>query len=490
MLQLPDALYSIAQMRELDRRAIEKNKIAARELMARAGAAAWQSLRQRWPKAKHIVVFAGAGNNAGDGYVLAALAQRAKCRVTVVTPGAGARLSGIAGAARKRYLALKGKEQKFSGTLPADADVIVDALFGIGLDRPLQDRWLEAVQVMNAAGRPVVSLDIPSGLHAGSGAALGAAVHASLTVTFIALKPGMFTGDGPACCGEVELAGLKVPAKAFADIAPAARLIADGEARLPRRQRSAHKGNFGHVLVIGGDHGMAGAVRLTAEAALRTGAGLVSVITRPLHVSGLLAGLPEAMVLGTDDPADIMTLLARATVVAIGPGLGQSDWARILLARVLDTPLPLVVDADALNLLAAHPLTRGQWILTPHPGEAGRLLQQPAAQVQKDRLQAAWQIAEKYRAVAVLKGAGSIVAEAPDTPAICRHGNPGMAAPGMGDALTGVIAALVAQGLPLAEAARAGVELHALAGDQAAQSGERGLLARDLIGALRVLVNR
>lgn len=489
MSQLPEALYSVAQMRELDRRAIETHKILARELMARAGTAAWQILRRRWPKARHIVVFAGAGNNAGDGYVLATQARRAKYPVTVITVGSTAKFPPVTGDARKRYLAAKGKEQKFKGVLPDDADVIVDALFGIGLDRPLQDRWLEAVQLINASGKPVLSLDIPSGLHADTGAVMGSAVRATATITFIGLKTGLFTGEGPACTGELEFAELKLPAKVYTGMTAVARLIGDGEAHMPRRVRSAHKRNFGHMLVIGGDHGMGGAVRLTAEAALRTGAGLVSVVTRPAHVPAILVGLPEAMVLGTDDPADITTLLERATVIAIGPGLGLNDWGRILLARALDTPLPLVADADALNLLAAHPLMRGQWIFTPHPGEAARLLQQSVQQVQQDRLQTAAQIVEKYQAVVVLKGAGSIVAAERETSAICRCGNPGMAAPGMGDALTGVIAALVAQGWPLADAARAGVQLHALAGDHAARSGERGMLARDLIGALRGLVN-
>ncbi|MDE2140463.1 MAG: NAD(P)H-hydrate dehydratase, partial [Gammaproteobacteria bacterium] len=258
---------------------------------------------------------------------------------------------------------------------------------------------------------------------------------------------------------------------------------------LPRRARAAHKGDFGHVLVIGGDHGMGGAPRLSAEAALRSGAGLVSVITRPQHVAGFLAGLPEAMVRGVDDAAEAAGLFERASVIAVGPGLGQGEWGQRLLKRALELPLPLVVDADALNLLAARPLARGNWILTPHPGEAARLLKQSVAEVQQDRLQAAARIAEKFRAVVVLKGAGSIVAAAGEIPAICPHGNPGMAAPGMGDALTGVIAALLAQRLTLPDAARAGVQAHALAGDRAAEAGERGLLARDLIAELRSVLN-
>lgn len=489
MRQLPEALYSVAQLRELDHCTIEDHGVPALTLMTRAGAAAWKILRRRWPQARKIVVLAGSGNNAGDGYVLAASAQRAKVGVQVLTLGDVEKLAGAAATARKRYLAAKGREQEFIGSLPADADVFVDALFGIGLARPLEGRWAEAVERVNTAGKPVLALDLPSGLQADSGAILGSAVHADATVTFIGLKTGLFTGEGPDCAGDVELADLEISASAWANIRPVARLLGEGDARLPRRARSAHKGDFGHVLVIGGDRGMAGAARLTAEAALRSGAGLVSVATRPEHVTGMLAGLPEVMVHAVDDPAQVGGLLQRATVIAIGPGLGRDDWGRLLLAHALDTSLPLVVDADALNLLAAHPLTRGQWILTPHPGEAARLLQQSTAEVQQDRMRAAARIADKYQAVVMLKGAGSIVSAPAEFPAICRRGNPGMAAPGMGDALTGVIAAFVAQGLPLAGAARAGVQAHALAGDRAARAGERGLITRDLIAELRAVIN-
>ncbi len=475
-------------MRELDRRAIEDQRVPALSLMTRAGTSAWQTLQRSWPKARDIVVFAGAGNNAGDGYVLATQARRAKRRVTVLNVGNPAKLAGAAATVRKRFLAAQGREQPFTGALPPKVDVIVDALFGIGLDRPLRDCWVQAVELINASGKPVLAVDIPSGLSADSGAILGAAVRASVTQTFIGLKAGLFTGEGPSCIGALEFDTLKVPARTFEGVPPRARLL-DAHVPLQRRARAAHKGDFGHVLVIGGDHGMGGAPRLSAEAALRSGAGLVSVITRPQHVAGFLAGLPEAMVRGVEDAAEAAALFERATVIAVGPGLGQGEWGQRLLKRVLEMPLPLVVDADALNLLAAQPRTRGNWILTPHPGEAARLLKQSVAEVQQDRLQAAARIAEKYRAIVVLKGAGSIVAADGETPAICRYGNPGMAAPGTGDALTGVIAALVAQGLTLAEAAQAGVQAHALAGDCAAKAGERGLLARDLIAKLRTVLN-
>lgn len=489
MEPIPQALYSTAQVRELERRADAVYGIPAEELMRRAGLAAWQVLVSHWPEARHIVIFAGAGNNAGDGYVVATAAVRAQRRVTLLNVGATSRLSGAAAASRLPYLAANGHELPCSDGIPGDTDVIVDALFGTGLDRALEHPWLEAVQTINAAGKPVLALDIPSGLNADTGAVMGAAVHADVTVTFMGMKAGLVTGEGPAYTGRIEYATLDVPRQVHAEMKAVARCIGPQEASLPRRVRTANKGQFGHVLVIGGNHGMGGAVRLVAEAALRTGAGLVTVATRPAHVSGLLAGLPEALVYGIENTADVVALMGHASVIAIGPGLGQDDWGRTLLARTLDTPLPLVVDADALNLLAAHPITRGQWVLTPHPGEAGRLLKQTTEAVQQDRYQAAIQLTEKFRAAVVLKGAGSIIAAADETSAVCTHGNPGMAAPGMGDALTGIVAALIGQGLLLPDAARVGVELHALAGDRAAQGGERGLMARDLIGALRGVVN-
>jgi ADP-dependent NAD(P)H-hydrate dehydratase / NAD(P)H-hydrate epimerase len=488
MRTISQALYTATQVRDLERRVIELG-ISAEELMRRAGKAAWLVLASHWPAARHIVVLAGAGNNAGDGYVLAWNAVRARRQVTIVNVGDTAKLSGAAAKARAKYLAAKGKERRFSNGCLDEADVVVDALLGIGLDRPLRDEWAEAVQLVNVSAKPVFSLDIPSGLNADSGAVMGAAVQASVTVTFIAPKAGLVTGEGPACTGELVFEALEVPERVYAGISPAARCLDRAETHLPKRPRTAHKGRFGHVLVIGGDFGMGGAVRLTAEAALRSGAGLVSVATHAAHVSALLTGLPEALVHGLESAAQLLPLIERASAIAIGPGLGQGDWGRMLLAMALDTRLPLVVDADALNLLAAHPLVRGQWVLTPHPGEASRLLKHSIGEIQADRYQAARQLVEQYRAVVVLKGAGSIIAAEGEPPTVCVDGNPGMAAPGMGDVLTGVIAALIAQDLPLTEAARKGVGLHAMAGDRAAQSGERGLMARDVIAALRPVMN-
>ena len=258
---------------------------------------------------------------------------------------------------------------------------------------------------------------------------------------------------------------------------------------LSPRPKDAHKGDFGHVLIVGGDYGMGGAVRLAGEAALRSGAGLVSVATRPEHAFAISGACPELMCKGVAESKDLDRLLTRATVVVVGPGLGRNDWGRTLYERVLATNLPVIVDADGLNQLAEEPIARDNWILTPHPGEAARLLQETPTAIQKDRLKAIHLLQKRYQGIIVLKGANSLVLGQDDLPYLCKAGNPGMASAGMGDVLTGVIAALVAQELTLLKAACLGVCAHGFAGDLAAEKGERGIKAPDLLEFIRVCLN-
>ncbi|HEY1772847.1 MAG TPA: NAD(P)H-hydrate dehydratase [Gammaproteobacteria bacterium] len=491
MSALPENLFTVPQLRELERRAMEDARIPTATLMQRAGEAAWQALKVQWPGAAHLLVLCGAGSNAGDGYVLANRALKEGLKVTVLTLGDRLHLPQAASDMRGIFLKAGGSERGFEGRLPA-ADVIVDALLGIGIDRQIHGEWLKLVKEVNACGTPVLSIDVPTGLNADSGAEMGTAIRADLTITYIALKAGLFTGAGPECSGLLRFDNLQVPPNVYGSLTPRARRLRSAAMRetglMPRR-RDANKGDFGRVLIVGGDHGMSGAVRLSAEAALRSGAGLVTIATQGTHLSGLLAGVPEALGYGIETADDLKPLLEKASVVAVGPGLGKSHWGRMLLKQVMAADLPLVVDADALNILAEAPHKHGRWILTPHPGEAGRLLGTDTATIQRDRYACVERIAERFDAVTVLKGAGSLVAAHGEVTAVCTAGNPGMAAPGMGDVLTGVIAALVGQGLPLAEAARQGVYVHAAAGDLAARQGERGLMARDLMEALRRLVN-
>lgn len=490
MRELPQALYRAHDVRELDRLVIAQG-ISGYELMTRAGAAVLRVVRERWPRAHRLLIVCGTGNNGGDGFVVARLAHEAGLAVTVIAQDTLAHLRGDALSACEALHAAGLEIQAFSSANWPMADVIVDALFGTGLDRDITGATRNAVECMNAANVPMIAVDIPSGLHADTGRVLGMAARAHTTVTFIALKQGLFTGDGPAYCGDIVFDDLDVPAATHASMAPSALRVLDTELThaLPPRPRNAHKGNYGHVLVIGGDCGMAGAVRLTAQAALRVGAALVSLATHPEHAAVATALVPEIMSHAVHDAQALRPLFARANVIAIGPGLGQGQWGKVLLDAALDSGLPLVVDADALNLLARDPIPRAHWVLTPHPGEAARLLGCAAAEVQADRFAALRALRARYGGVVVLKGVGSLIAGDGELVRLCGAGNPGMASGGMGDVLTGVIAGLAAQGLPLTQAAALGVHLHARAGDDAARDGERGLVASDLMPALRRWAN-
>jgi len=482
--------HSSAQVRELDRRAIAGG-IAGYALMQRAAAAAWRELLRRWPRAQRIAVVCGPGNNGGDGYEIARLARAAGLEVTLCQVGTAPR-SGDAATARKAWLDAGGGAPEFRGETLA-ADVIVDALFGIGGQaRAPQGAAQAAILAINAAralGAGVLAVDVPSGLDADRGVAHGDAVRADLTVTFIGAKPGLHTAAGPDYAGTVVFDDLQLPPGIDEGVEAHSDALQPGAlgAALPRRARTAHKGDMGHVLLIGGDVGMAGAILLAARAALRAGAGWVSVATREAHAAALTAAQPELMCHGIEEPRALRGLLERASVVALGPGLGRSEWSRGLWSQAMSAPQPAVLDADALNWLAENPSRRDDWVLTPHPGEAARLLGVKTAQVQGDRAASARELRERYGGVAVLKGAGTLVQGR--ALALCPYGNPGMAAGGMGDVLCGLIAGLLAQGLGPESAARTGVLVHALAGDRAAARGERGLVPSDLLGELRPLLN-
>jgi len=484
-------LYTAAQVRELDRIAIQERGIAGYELMCRAGRALADCVARRWPQLRHVCILCGAGNNGGDGYVLGRLLRETGVEVTLLALSDPEALSGDAARAAGDYRAAGGAVAAYHGELPDDAQLLVDALLGTGLDRPVEGRYREVIEALNRHPAPLLAVDVPSGLHADSGAVLGVAAQAACTLTFIGRKRGLYSGAGVQHAGSVEFADLAVPPDIYAT-QHAGVLLVDRpplERLLGARRRDAHKGDFGHVLVVGGNAGMCGAARLAAEAAARCGAGLVSVATRAAHAPLLNAGCPELMVHAVERPAELAPLLARATVVVAGPGLGRNSWSQQLFGRLLDSGLPLVVDADALNLLAQDPLRRDDWILTPHPGEAARLLRQTSAEIQRDRFAALQSLVADYGGSVVLKGAGSLVGDAAAGMRLCPRGNPGMASGGMGDVLSGVLGALLAQGLPRFEAATAGVWLHAVAADRAAAQGERGLLAGDLIPWLRRLVN-
>lgn len=458
-------------------------------LMQRAGEAGWRYVLQHWPQARRIIVACGPGNNGGDGYVLARHAQQAGRDVWVVqakTPG-----SELAKRACAEFDAAGGRIEAFDSKLP-NADLVVDALLGIGLSRPPEGALAACIDAIDAQPAPVLALDVPSGIDADRGHAPGQAVHAMRTLQLIAAHPGLVTGAALDHVGACDVATLGLDPGLLQQMPVVAHALhADALASWLRpRKRDSHKGSNGHVLCIGGDHGSGGAIMLCTDAALHCGAGLVSVATHAGHVAALLARRPEAMVHVVDSPAALDALTARVDVIAIGPGLGKEPWGRGLLGHALAAGKPLVLDADALNLLAMQPRDlSSDTILTPHPGEAARLLDCDTAQVQADRYAAAASLVSRYRCVVVLKGAGTIVAAPERTPLVIAAGNPGMAVGGMGDLLTGVVAALHAQGLRAFDAAACGALLHAAAGDAVAKQGQRGMLPSDLLPALRRCAN-
>lgn len=483
----PQPLYAVAQVQAFDRRAIDELGILGIELMHRAAAAAFASLRRHWPAANRIAVYCGPGNNGGDGFLVAALARAQGLDVRVIALADASR--GDAALARAQWAASGGVTRVWQPgeALPA-ADVHVDALYGTGLHRAPEPPVAALIAAIVETGAPVLALDVPSGLDADTGHAPGAVLQADVTVSFIAAKRGLYTGRAPALVGERECAPLDLPDSLCEGTPPDAFVLRP--AHLPPRARDAHKGTNGHVLAVGGDHGMAGAIRLCGEAALRMGAGLVSVATRGEHLAALNAARPELMAHAVGSAGELAPLLARATVVALGPGLGQGVWSRELFGAALAAGKPTVIDADGLNLLARTPAALSMpAVLTPHPGEAARLLGTTPAAIAANRFAAVRTLAQRWHAVVVLKGAGTLVATPAGEVAVCPWGNPGMASGGMGDLLTGVIAALLAQGLEPWQAACLGVGLHARAGDRAARAGERGLLASDLLAPLRALGN-
>lgn len=478
-------LFDSAALRAVEQRAAQATGDGF-ELMRRAGRAAWRELLDRWSKARRVLIVCGPGNNGGDGYVLATHAQQSGRDVRVIASTDTPPVSDLARDALRSYVAAGGRVAPFAGLLP-EADVIVDALFGIGLSRAPEGHAAALIDAINAHDADVLALDVPSGLDAERGSAPGVAVRATHTLEFIAHKAGLRTGAALDCTGTLALASLDSE-EFMHELAPLGTAL-DARALvrwLQPRPRDSHKGRHGRVLCIGGERGGGGAILLCAEAALRCGAGLVDVATREAHAMALLARTPEAMVHACDDVEAIAPSLDVADCIAIGPGLGQGEWGRALFGRALKAGRALVLDADALNLLAAHPLELPPGsIITPHPGEAARLLRTQASDVQRDRLAAARMLARRHRCTVVLKGAGSIVVAPDGRLHVIAAGNPGLAVGGTGDVLTGTIAALRAQGLDAFDAAACGALLHAVAGDSAAADGQRGLRASDLMPWLR-----
>ena len=473
-------LYTASQTRELDRLTINEGKVAGYTLMCAAGKYAFQQLLDHWPDCQNLVVLCGKGNNGGDGYVVAELARLAGFYVSLYSVCDPQELTGDA------YQAFTDCQLEVTvgaAELPLkQADVVVDALLGTGLSgdvRGLYQNWIEQI---NAASNSVLAIDIPSGLCADTGRVLGCAVEADVTATFIGRKQGMFTGQARSYCGAIRFANLGVRESVYRQLNAAVSLLEAEYAPLELNQRSAasYKTHHGHVFVVGGDTGTFGAVVLAAQGAARAGAGLISVYTQPEQGLYVTLAQPELMLVRDN--------WQQADVLVVGPGLGQAEFGQSAWQHCLGLNKPMVVDADGLNLLAANPVQRDNWILTPHPGEAGRLLGVSAKEVEADRFTAVRKLQAIYGGVVILKGAGSLVCGSDQHVYVLGVGNAGMACGGMGDVLAGVCGAMLGQGLNVLEAARLGAWVHSKAADLAAEDGQRGMLATDLLPFIRRLL--
>lgn len=486
--------YSAQQSQAIDAFAIHQQGIPGLLLMKRAGLFSYEILLNHYPKTKHLLILCGTGNNGGDGFVVAQLALLAGLRTTVVLHGHSDQLTGDALLAYQEFTQLGGDVTLFEAGLPvleslSQYDVIIDALFGTGMDkdRPITGALAEWVSTINQQATPVIALDIPSGLDANTGQIHGCAIQAERTCTFITQKPGLYQLHGQDTAGKIHHSRLFLNDDTLHSQPPIAHhhTLKHWLSHLPKRNAVSHKGSTGQVLLIGGDQYMMGAVQMAGLACLKVGAGLVKVITHPEHGIALTQALPELMCYSD---TEFKAHSASAKVIAMGPGLGLREWGEALFHQTLQLPQTKVLDADALTLLAQAPLHQTNWILTPHPGEAARLLNSTTEAVQNDRFSAIKAIQKRYGGVVVLKGNASLIFDGEHLE-ICLAGNPGMATGGMGDVLTGTISGLIAQGMPLFEAACLGVSLHAHAGDIIAQQkGQHGLLPTELASTLSQLL--
>ena len=489
----PRYVYGSNQVREMDREAVAGSDISGWELMERAGRRAFALLVETWQGAQRLRVISGTGNNGGDGWVVARLAREAGWQVAVELIGDKKRVVGDARRALQAYEAGGGSFKLREADEPVpdlDADILLDALCGTGVTGPLRAGHIAWVEAMNRSGIAIVAMDIPTGLNADTGMPEPVAIRAAATVTFIAEKKGLVTGRAGDFVGKLQLETLNLPVSIANSKSPAAQ-ISDWHhlaGHLPPRSVAHHKGLSGHVLVIGGNTGFSGAGILAARAALRSGAGLVSLATRPVTVQAAVTAQPEIMAHAIDELTQLKSLMKAASTVVIGPGLGRDAWARMCLTAVLEHTRVTVFDADALNLLAADDpecLRGRQPILTPHPGEAARLLNLSNSAVVNDRYQALQQLVERWQGICVLKGHGTLLGGPGQMTRVCPYGNPGMATGGMGDVLAGLLGSLLAQGLEPFTAAELAVSAHAIAGDRAARQGQRGLVASDVLDGLR-----
>ena len=499
-------LYTAKETKKIDNLAIKEKEISGYSLMQKAAEFALDVILKEFGPLEELVIFCAKGKNSGDGFLLGSLAKEFGLNVTIVTCCPSKEIKGVSSKAFKEMKASKARIISINsiGKLKVSRKaVIVDALIGTGIKGNLRKNIKDSILALNRLGTklPVVSLDIASGVNPDTGEVEDICVYADITTTFVAQKRGCFTSIGKKVSGEVMYSDLEIPKQLFSKVTSTSSII-NFEENLDKvvyREQDAHKGNFGHVLVVGGDRGLGGAGLLASKAAVYSGAGLTSLVTRPEHVNASLVSCPEVMVKGVNSGQDLEEHLIKPTVIAIGPGLGQTAWSEQMIQRVFweaeKRDVVVIMDADALNLLPKLKLSSKlprRLVLTPHPGEAATLLNTNVETIESDRFAYSAKIQKKFNATVVLKGSGTIICHKKNGIqqwGICNAGNPGMASGGMGDVLTGIIAGMLAQGLTPKEASEVGVDLHAKAADQASfDLGEVGLTPSDVIEELRYLL--
>jgi NAD(P)H-hydrate epimerase len=479
-------LYQTPALYTFDKMVVELDGLSEVELMQRAGTRVWQVIKARWGShLDTITIFVGCGNNGGDGFVVALQASVAGLAVQLISHGDLVGQSITAARYRQQWLQAGGSIEIWQHQA-IKGQVIVDGLLGIGLSRSLDDGYISLINTINQNIALTVAIDIPSGLNADTGMPQPVAVIAEVTITFFAHKTGQYLADGPDICGDIIVDELGVSAGTLSKALLALTVLDEKNSRLPaKRLRNSHKGLFGHILVIGGDKGMSRAALLAAQTSLRAGAGVVSVLVHPDCIHQL-STTPELMVKSW---REIDSCLDSATVIVVGPGIGQE--ATSCLKKLTGLSIPIVVDASALTARFLDSLSSSQIVITPHPGEAAKLLAMSTSEVQRDRLAVSQQLVDRFGVVSVLKGSGSLIQQAGSMPVINVRGHPGMATAGMGDIQAGLIAAFIGQGLPLFDAAKAGVFIHSLcAEDYLDDNVEISLIATDIIDRLPKVIKQ
>jgi len=496
MCNIPSEIYPSSVVRDIDNYAIYNMEISTYDLMLEAGKTIHRFIHEYFPSIKKIVLFCGVGNNGGDGFVLARLLMESGLNVIVVKIEP---INGYPEAAEKAlslYLRSGGHVLTFEGDVDflakLNADLYIDAILGLGVSRSVTGLYLEAINYLNSLDSPILSIDIPSGLNSDTGMPMKTAVRADITLVLVALKQGLFLGSAADYVGKIFFESLNITKKVYDNFKPSLKMMDASilPAILPKRLASSHKGSHGTLLIVGGDENMGGAVSLAAESALRSGIGMVKIATHPKNRDFILRKIPEVLCYGIVKRKQLEPLLGGINAIVLGPGLGKSIWSKELYDIAINSNIPLVVDADALSFLSKAKQKRNNWILTPHPGEAGMLLDTNSESIQSDRVNSISRISKNYGGVVVLKGHNTLVMKDKDKfPKVCRYGNPGMATAGMGDLLAGMIGSFLAQKISLTDASLAGVMIHALAGDSASKEGEKGMIPSDLIPYIRKLVD-